>query len=436
MCARIPRRTGRIGSVLTYYQSSMPSPLGELDPLNVPLPHGTEVTTRVAKLVGDRRIPQGVVGRVVRARDGGCDVQIVGVGEVWYTREELLPRRPGQMQFARRRAAAWDALLPCAVLEAIVGSRAWGLADEESDTDKRGIFALPFPWTAGLLDPPRDLVSADGSSTYWEIRKAVEQALRADPNTLELLFLPEVRAFDPIGEWLIAERDVFVSRDIFGSFGRYAVSQLRKLTRSFKLAEHRDFVLEWLCEDPPPDLDGVARRLARISPRAATSPGNAELAAKDYLKQLYRSLHDQGLLAANDFKSLIAYARAGGQRPPLARELRPKNAYNLLRLILVATHWLRTGRPEFIVRDADRERLLSIKQGRVGLTEVLTQAEELVPALETARDASTLPERPDYARADRLLRRVSEELARRWLDQVPGPFGRAAPNPPELKDDE
>src|SRR5581483_2069996 len=277
MCARIPRRTGRIGSVLTYYQSSMPSPLGELDPLNVPLPHGTEVTTRVAKLVGDRRIPQGVVGRVVRARDGGCDVQIVGVGEVWYTREELLPRRPGQMQFARRRAAAWDALLPCAVLEAIVGSRAWGLADEESDTDKRGIFALPFPWTAGLLDPPRDLVSADGSSTYWEIRKAVEQALRADPNTLELLFLPEVRAFDPIGEWLIAERDVFVSRDIFGSFGRYAVSQLRKLTRSFKLAEHRDFVLEWLCEDPPPDLDGVARRLARISPRAATSPGNAEL---------------------------------------------------------------------------------------------------------------------------------------------------------------
>ena len=414
----------------------MPSPLGDLDPLGIPLPHGTEVTTRVAKLVGDRRIPQGVVGRIVRARDGGCDVQIVGTGEVWYPREELLPRRPGQVQFARRRAAAWDALRPCAVLEAIVGSKAWGLADEESDTDTRGIFALPFPWTTGLIDPPHDLVSADGSTTYWEIRKAVEQALRADPNTLELLFLPEVRPLDPIGEWLVAERDAFVSRDIFGSFGRYAVSQLRKLTRSFKLAEHRDLVLEWLCEDPLPDLDGVARRLAQISPRSATTAENAELAAKDYVKQLYRSLHDQGLLAANDFKSLIAYARAGGQRPRLARELRPKNAYNLLRLIVVATHWLQTGSPEFIVRGAYRERLLSIKKGRIGLAEVLTEAEQLVPALEAARDASALPERPDYARADHLLRRVGEELARRWLGQVPGPFGSAAPKPPELRDEE
>jgi hypothetical protein len=208
--------------------------------LAVPLPHGTEVSTRVEKLVGDRRIPQGVVGRVVRSREGGCDVLIVGSGEVWYARDELLPRRPGQVQFARRRAAAWDALRGCVVLVAIVGSRAWGLADEESDIDTRGVFALPLPWTVGLLEPPRDLVSADGSSTYWEVRKAIEQGLRADPNTLELLFLPGVRAVDPIGDWLLAERAAFVSREIFGSFGRYAVSQLRKLTRSYKLAEHRD----------------------------------------------------------------------------------------------------------------------------------------------------------------------------------------------------
>src|SRR5207237_1071081 len=119
--------------------------------------------------------------------------------------------------------------------------------------DVRGVFALPLSWTVGLLEPPRDLVSADGSTTYWEVRKAVEQALRADPNTLELLFLEGVTPLDPIGEWLLADRDAFVSRDIFGSFGRYAVSQLRKLTRSHKLAEFRDLVLSWLAEDPPPD---------------------------------------------------------------------------------------------------------------------------------------------------------------------------------------
>jgi len=69
--------------------------LEDVDLLAVPLPHGTEVTTRVERLSSGRRIRQGVIGRVVRARDGGFDVLIVGTGEVWYTRDELLPRKPG-----------------------------------------------------------------------------------------------------------------------------------------------------------------------------------------------------------------------------------------------------------------------------------------------------------------------------------------------------
>jgi predicted nucleotidyltransferase len=320
------------------------------------------------------------------------------------------------------------------VLEAVVGSRAWGLADEGSDTDVRGVFALPFRWTAGLFDPPLDLVSADGSTSYWEARKAIEQALRADPNTLELFFLASTRALDPIGEWLLAERAAFVSKEIFGSFGRYAVSQLRKLTRSHKLAEHRDRVLEWLCETPCPELDEVARRLAKVSPRTADAPENAEHAAKTYLKQLYRSLYDQGLLAANDFESLARYAQSGGQRPPLARELRPKNAYNLLRLIEVAAGWLRTGAPQFVIRGPLRDRLLEIKGGRVPLEEVLADAEKMVPALEEARDRSQLPERPDYARADTLVRRIGEELARRFIEQSPGPLGRDAPAVPPIEE--
>jgi hypothetical protein len=404
--------------------------LESVDPLSVPLPHGTEVITRVARVSGERRVPQGMVGRVVRARDGGLDVQITGVGELWYAREELVPRKPGQVQFALRRAAAWDALQPCVVLEATVGSRAWGLAHEGSDTDLRGAFGLPLSWTWGLGEFPRDLVSADGSATYWEIRKAIDQALRADPNTLELLFVPSARAKDMLGEWLLAEREAFVSRNIFGSFGRYALSQLHKLSSSQRLAEHRDLVLDWLCEEPAPDLDEVARRLAKHSPRQAPTPEDGILAAKTYIKQLYRSLSDQGLIEANDFAALTRYARGGGRRPPDARELRPKNAYNLLRLIALATGWLKDGSPTFEATGSLRDRLLDIKHGRVALDEVLRDAEALAPELEAARDLSPLPEHPDYARADRLLRRVGEELARRWVLKEPGAWGRDAPEAP------
>ncbi|ABS28405.1 hypothetical protein Anae109_4227 [Anaeromyxobacter sp. Fw109-5] len=228
-------------------------------------------------------------------------------------------------------------------------------------------------------------------------------------------------------------RDAFVSADLFGSFGRHAVSQLGKLARSARLAEHRDLVLDWLREEPPPDLDAVAARLAQISPRPAPTKAAAILAAKEYVKQLYRSLHDLGVVEANDFASLVRYARDGGKQPEPARELRPKNAYNLLRLIHVATGWLRTGAPELEMQGAVRDRLLAVKRGEVGLDAMLTEAEALVPALEAARDA-TRPRRPDLDRADALFRRVAEEVARRWLERVPGPFGADAPPAPAVRE--
>ena len=52
--------------------------------------------------------------------------------------------------------------------------------------------------------------------------------------------------------------------------------------------------------------------------------------------------------------------------------------------------------------------------------------------LERARDESGLPKRPDVARGDALLRRIGEELARRFVAQAPGPFGADAPKPPEV----
>ena len=40
--------------------------LEQLDARAVPLPHGTEVVTRIDRVVGERRVPQGSVGRVTK----------------------------------------------------------------------------------------------------------------------------------------------------------------------------------------------------------------------------------------------------------------------------------------------------------------------------------------------------------------------------------
>jgi len=403
--------------------------LAAVDPLAVPLPNGTEVTTRVDRLVGDRTVPRGCVGRVVGTTSGGIDVAIIGVGTLCYLRNELTPRKAGQLRYAQRRSVAWDALHPNVVLETVVGSRAWGLSDENSDTDLRGIFVVPQVWNTALAEPPKDLVSTDGSSTFWECRKAIQQALRADPNTLEVLFVAGARPLDVMGRWILEERDAFVSRLIYASFGRYALSQLKKLTQSMRLAEHRSVILEWLQRNPVPTLDEVSKRLVAATFPPSADPADAELQAKTYIKQLYRSLHDQGLIHSNDFESLVVFARNHAAGLELPRELRPKNAYNLLRLIVTAVQWLRTGEVSFVVEGVLRERLLSIKRGEVPLAEVLLQAEALTTELDAAHKTSRLPRTPDVARADALLRRIGDEVARRWTEKVPGPFGRDAAVP-------
>lgn len=408
--------------------------LAHLDARAAPLPHGTEVATRVAREHDGKRVPEGAIGRVVGTHVDAIDVAIVGVGTLRYTRHELAARRVGQAIFAHRREAAWSALRPCVVLESVVGSRAWGLADAGSDVDRRGAFALPLPWTTGLVAAPEDLVSADGSEAYWSLAKTVKQALRADPNTLEMLFVASARATDPIGEWLLEARDAFVSREIYGTFARYAIAQLRRLEQGMRLAEHRHLVIEWLRDEPELALDELARRLAAQSPRAAPDERARIATARQWVKQLYRSLHDQGLIAASDLESLRRFARERASELALPRELRPKNAYNLLRLLVTAERWLRTGEPRLEIEPGPvRDRLMAIKRGEVALGDVLAEAETMGAALERARDASSLPARADVARADALLRRAGEEIARRCIERAPGPLGIDAPDPPEVR---
>jgi hypothetical protein len=144
-------------------------------------------------------------------------------------------------------------------------------------------------------------------------------------------------------------------------------------------------------------------------------------------------MYDQGQIAANDWHSLRAAARTELEMP---RDLRPKNAYNLIRLLDLAIRWLSGEEPHVRASDAIRPTLLSIKRGELPMTEVMALARELTPRLEAARQASPLPSYPDVAAADRVLRAARAEAARRHVEQVPGPWGIGAPEAPEARYDE
>jgi len=410
--------------------------LVDLDPQAVPLPAGTEVVTRVDRVVDGELRPQGASGRVKAIAGDQVEVVFLDGKTARYLRVEVTPRKLGVQRYAQRRAAAWDSLRPCVVIDTVVGSRAWGVADEGSDEDHRGVFVLPMPWLTGLAEPPLDLVSLDGSQSYWEIGKAVRQGLRADPNTLEMMFANPL-VVDPMGEQLVAIRDAFLSIEIYGSFGRYALSQLDRLEHNQRLAEHRSTIIGWLRDDPALELDAAAERLADTARVAAPSRSDAVARSRDYIKQLYRSMYDQGLIAANDWASLRAAASISAPASlELPRDLRPKNAYNLIRLLDLAIRWLRGEPPDVRVSGELKPTLVAIKKGEVPTTEVMALARELTPKLEAARQGSPLPKHPDVALVERVLRDVRYEAARRCVEGAPGPWGAQAPAPPEAHYDD
>jgi len=115
------------------------------------------------------------------------------------------------------------------IYAAVIGSRAFGLATDESDTDSRGVFVAPTEAFWSLNKPPRHVDGPEPEWFSWEVERFCELALKANPNLLEVLHssLP-IRCTD-LGEELLELRPAFLSQLVFQTYSGYALSQFKKL---------------------------------------------------------------------------------------------------------------------------------------------------------------------------------------------------------------
>ncbi|NXY97287.1 nucleotidyltransferase domain-containing protein [Streptomyces sp. BR123] len=115
------------------------------------------------------------------------------------------------------------------VYACVMGSRAFGLATEASDTDRRGVYLAPTPLFWRFEKPPTHVEGPREEEFSWELERVCELALRANPNILEVLHSPLVETLTPVGEELLSLREAFLSRRAHATFTRYAASQHAKL---------------------------------------------------------------------------------------------------------------------------------------------------------------------------------------------------------------
>jgi predicted nucleotidyltransferase len=125
--------------------------------------------------------------------------------------------------------AALDLVRDHTILSVVTGSRAYGLATDASDVDRRGVYAAPAPLFWRFTKPPTHLDGPLPEQFSWELERFCVLALGANPTTLECLWSPIVEHVTPIGEELLAIRTAFLSRHAHRTFLRYAEAQFRKL---------------------------------------------------------------------------------------------------------------------------------------------------------------------------------------------------------------
>ncbi len=120
------------------------------------------------------------------------------------------------------------------IYRCVVGSRAYGLDTEDSDTDRRGIYLAPADLQWSLFGAPEQFEDNATQSCYWELQKFLTMALKANPNILECLYSPLGEKVTPLGEELLAVRQHFLSQMIFQTFNGYAMSQFKKIEQDLR----------------------------------------------------------------------------------------------------------------------------------------------------------------------------------------------------------
>ncbi|SMD22343.1 nucleotidyltransferase domain-containing protein [Lentzea albidocapillata] len=120
------------------------------------------------------------------------------------------------------------------ILEAVIGSHAYGLASAESDVDRRGVFVAPTEAFWRLEKPPTSVEGPDPEQLSWEVEHFCRLGLKSNPTVLETLVSPLVEISTPLGEELRDLLPAFLSRYAVRAFTRATEMQLSRAGRNLK----------------------------------------------------------------------------------------------------------------------------------------------------------------------------------------------------------
>lgn len=322
------------------------------------------------------------------------------------------------------------------LFECISGSRAYGLATENSDTDIRGVFYLPKNMFYGLEYVPQ-VSNETNDIVYYELGRFVELLAKNNPNILEMLATPEKHILQKHSLMDEIKMEDFLSKLIKDTFVGYAYSQIKKATGLNKkmfepMAKERKTVLDF-CYVLDDARSFNLRDWLEMKSKQFTDFGLTKIPHFKDVYHLFLSSDEvkyKGIVTHLEVNDVVL-SSVEKDVEPMATMIFQKDAYSAyckkhkeywdwmekrneeryqnnanhkkgydaknmmhtIRLLQLALGILKENRLSIEVDN--REELLKIKSGFYTYDELLAQADELMSEISIYNELSDLPEKPN-----------------------------------------
>ncbi len=309
------------------------------------------------------------------------------------------------------------------------GSYAYGTNNEASDIDFRGV----------TLQMPSDLIGTTVFEQYeddktdtviYGFNKLVRLLLECNPNTCELLGLDEEQYLikTKLGQELIDNSGMFLSKRAIKSFGGYADAQLRRLQNAIARdtlpqSDREKHILKSVINA----LDDFNRRYAGKKQDGIhlyiDKSENPELDTEIFIDANYRHfpLRDYTGLWETMRSVVRDYDRIGKRNKKKDDNHLNKHAMHLIRLFMMAIDILEKGEIRTHRKD-DLPILLAIRKGDYMMCdgtfspEFYELLEEYERRLDEAAKKTRLPDNPDMGKVERFVEKINRYAITGELD--------------------
>lgn len=310
------------------------------------------------------------------------------------------------------------------ILLGLGGSYAYGTNNENSDIDFRGI----------TLNLPSDLLGLTEFEQYedhatdtviYSFNKIVKLLLECNPNTIELLGLDgnQYLIKTPLGQELLDNKDLFLSKRAAKSFGGYAGAQLRRLQNAIardsmpqkEREQHIYNSVKNTLEDFGRKNESFHKGNINIYIDKSDNPKlETELFIDAEYKHMPLRDYENMLSAMNHV--IRDYDKIGKRNRKKDDDHLNKHAMHLIRLFMMAVDILEKGEIR-THRTDDAELLRSIRRGdfqkedKTFSKEFYQMLSDYEKRLENAARTTGLPDNPDMEKVEKFVEYVNRKAA-------------------------